>query len=415
MTRPRVFVVNSANPEVDRLASGLSEQGHLRTFVRRYANMGRPWEKFIEKLPAVNRRYSNTMGRRTLLPALRDSDVVDAGIFYDFLAAIALRSSGRIGPRVSEMLLRRRSRSIARAARSIAGDANLVVGNYGVSLELFEQVARMGGRAILNYPNVHHGFQHKFLTEEAEREPHFASTFSTEITAMASIYDRECSLADTILVGSSFVRRSFEQEGLGSRNIVVIPYGCDVSMFSPDNARKPSDRFRALFVGQLTQRKGLSYLLRAYEAFRGPQTELLLAGRSVGDPAALKPYAHLFTYLGNMPHKKLPELYRQVEVFVFPTLLEGMPLVVLEAMASGLPVITTSHGPGDIVRDGIDGFVVPIRDQAAIANRLEILRSNSELRMAMGQAARARAMEYTWQRYCDSALKTVLNPGWAMA
>jgi glycosyltransferase involved in cell wall biosynthesis len=411
MTKPGVFVVNSANPEVDRLASGLSEQGQLRTFVRRYANMGRPWEKLIAAFPVVNRRYSSTMGRRTLLPALRNSDVVDAGVAYDFLAAIALRSSSRIGPRASEILLRRRSRTIARVARSIGRDSALVVGNYGVSLELFERVRQMGGRAILNYPNVHHRFQKRFLTEEAEREPHFASTFSTEITAMAPIYDRECGLADTILVGSSFVRESFEKEGLGSRNIVVIPYGCDTSTFSPDNSRKPDSKFRALFVGQLTQRKGLSYLLKAYETFRGAETELLLAGRAVGDPAVLKPYAHLFTYLGNMPHKNLPDLYRRVDAFVFPTLLEGMPLVALEAMASGLPVITTSHGLGDIVRDGIDGFVVPIRDHAAIANRLETLRSNPELRMAMGQAARARAMEFTWKRYCDRAVEAVLNPG----
>jgi hypothetical protein len=405
-----VFVVNSANPEVDRLAGELSQRGRLSSFVRRYANKGRAWERLLAGLPIVNRRYLGTMGRRTLLPSLEASKVVDAGVPYDFLAAGALRAGlGKVGLRANKKFLRSRSRSIARKASSLAGDAKTIVGNYGVSLPAFERVKGTGGRVILNYPNVHHRFQHRLLAEEAEREPHFAGTMTNEITEMASIFDQECHLADAILVGSSFVRKSFEAEGFSGTNIAVIPYGCDTSMFSPGEPRKREDSFRALFVGQLTQRKGLSYLLKGYQAFQGPGTELLVAGRSIGNPGVLKSYQQLFTYLGNMPHMKLAELYRQVDVFVFPTLLEGMPLVVLEAMASGLPVITTSHGPGDIVRDGLDGFIVPIRDPGAIAEHLDILRSNPEMRAYMGRAARSRALEFTWQRYCDRAAQFVLE------
>ena len=86
-------------------------------------------------------------------------------------------------------------------------------------------------------------------------------------------------------------------------------------------------------------------------------------------------------------------------MFVFPSLLEGMGLVVLEAMASGLPVITTPNGPGDLVRDGVDGFVVPIRDVDAIVEKLEYLRAHPEDRLRMGQNARERAKEFTWEQY----------------
>jgi glycosyltransferase involved in cell wall biosynthesis len=84
---------------------------------------------------------------------------------------------------------------------------------------------------------------------------------------------------------------------------------------------------------------------------------------------------------------------------VFPTLLDGMGLVVLEAMASGLPVITTPNGPGDLVRDGVDGFVVPIRDVDAIIEKLEFLRTHPEERLRMGQNAQERAKEFTWESY----------------
>ena len=86
-------------------------------------------------------------------------------------------------------------------------------------------------------------------------------------------------------------------------------------------------------------------------------------------------------------------------MFVFPTLIEGMPIVVLEAMASGLPVITTPNGPGDIVRDGVDGFVVPIRDPDAIVEKLEYLRAHPEHRREMGINARQRALEFSWAAY----------------
>jgi glycosyltransferase involved in cell wall biosynthesis len=94
---------------------------------------------------------------------------------------------------------------------------------------------------------------------------------------------------------------------------------------------------------------------------------------------------------------------------VFPTLIEGMPLVVLEAMASGLPVITTPNGPGDVVRDGIDGFVVPIRDPGAIIEKLEFLRANPDQRAEMGRNARERALCFTWQAYRRNASRFLVD------
>ena len=87
----------------------------------------------------------------------------------------------------------------------------------------------------------------------------------------------------------------------------------------------------------------------------------------------------------------------------------------LEAMASGLPVITTSHGPGDIVRDRVDGFIVPIRDPEAIVNTIEYLRANPEIRAEMGRSARARALEFTWKAYCEKAAQVVLGSSFRCA
>ena len=405
-----VLVVNSANPEVDRLAGELARRSTLLKLVRRYANRGRWWERSLEKVPPIGRHYSSTMGRRTLPPGLAADQVNDAGICCDFLAAAALRSgTGRFGSEANKWLLEIRRQSIADAATRLAGKTKLIVGNYGVSLGAFQRVKQAGGCTVLNYPNAHHRFQSQLLSEEAQREPRFAGTFTHEMISLASTFDRECDLADLILVGSSFARRTFQAAGLATRKIAVVPYGCDTSMFCPDETAKPTDVFRAVFVGQLSQRKGLSYLLKGYESFKGTGTELVLAGRHVGDPAILDPYRSLFTYLGSLPQRALAALFQQADVFVFPTLMEGMGLSLLEAMASGLPVITTDRGTGDLVRDGVEGFMVPIRDPIAIAERLEHLRAHPELRIAMGRAARKRALEFTWTRYCEQAADTVLE------
>jgi glycosyltransferase involved in cell wall biosynthesis len=406
-----IGVVSSGNPEVDRLAGELCRRGLLSTCVRRYANRERWWERLPYSFFVHGDRFASTIGRRSLPLGLSKERVQDAGVLYDFLAAISLRSArGGIAIRSTRRLWNRRNVAIAKAGARLLGGSRTVLSNYGVAESVFGRVKTFGGQTILNYPNAHHRYSRRLIAEEKELEPSFASTFTEETTRYTTTYDRECELADMIMVGSSFVYRSFVEEGLGAKHIAIISYGSDTSRFYPAENPTTEAGLRAIYVGQLSQRKGLSYLLRGWRMFRGPNTELRVAGTPInGSFAALKPYSSLFTYLGNLSHKDLARAYRQADVFVFPTLLEGMPLVVLEAMASGLPVITTDRGPGDIVRDGVDGFIVPIRDPESIADRLEYLRSNPERRVEMGRAARMRALTFSWERYCQIAADCVAS------
>jgi glycosyltransferase involved in cell wall biosynthesis len=104
----------------------------------------------------------------------------------------------------------------------------------------------------------------------------------------------------------------------------------------------------------------------------------------------------------------LPDFYRRADVFVFPSLSEGMGLVALEAMACGCPVIVTTHGPSEVVRDGIDGFVVPAGDAEAVRVALEKLYQDPELRQRMSQSAQEQAARYSWDRYARAAADAAL-------
>jgi glycosyltransferase involved in cell wall biosynthesis len=154
-----------------------------------------------------------------------------------------------------------------------------------------------------------------------------------------------------------------------------------------------------LFVGQVTQRKGLSYLLDAFRLAGLPASELMLVGQIFGSsrPWAGQPRVR---HSPPMPQSELPRLYSAADVFVMPSIIEGSCLTALEAMASGLPVIVSEHtGTDDLITEGQEGYIVPIRDPDAIAERLRALHASPDARASMGASARAQAERFTWERY----------------
>jgi glycosyltransferase involved in cell wall biosynthesis len=405
----RVLVVNATAQAVNHLACRLALDGDLLKYIRVYANQGRFWERALEQIPGIDRIYARTFGRRSLPAPLLGGRLHAAGIMADFASALA----GRLGPAgqsLARAMTLRFAQRIEKVGARYAPQAGMVVASYLVALTPFQQTA---GLKVLHYPIAHHRYIRRFSEEEAEREPAFAMTlpdWKRVPEAEEAKLDAECELADRILVGSTFARDSFISEGIPEEKLIVVPYGVDVERFSPpapDAGRR--NGLRVLFVGQIGQRKGISYLLRAYERFYSPGASLTLVGNFYGDSEPFRPYRHLFKHIPNVPQIQLAELYRQADVFVFPTLIEGMGLVFLEAMASGLPVIVTPNGPGDIVRNGVDGFVVPPRDVDAIVDCLEYLRANPEIRKQMGRNARERASRFTWDAYSTRAVGELAN------
>jgi len=388
---------------MDYLAAESARIGLLSRYIRPYANKGRKWERTIASLPEAGDIFRRTFGIRSLPEGLHPGYVQEAAVSLDIAMALADRfpvSSGWVR-RFREALMHARTKAIASTGAKLLHDEYAVVASWACAEPAFRQMRTKSGLCILNYPIAHHRFTRKLLLEEAEREPDFAGTLNAHDWRkwLEDRFDVEIALADHILVGSSFVRESFIGEGIPAEKLEVIPYGADTHLFEPPTKKPNTDIFNALFVGQIGQRKGISYLLRAYQQFQGPKTSLTLVGKIQGDGAAFHPYREIFRHIDHVPRPYLRGIYQQADVFVFPTLAEGMPLVVLEAMASGLPVITTPNGPGDIVRDGVDGFVVPIRDPKIIVEKLECLRANPHLRAEMGANARRRALEFSWEVY----------------
>lgn len=395
-----VLVVNYTAPELNHLAAALASRKILRSYIRPYAYQGRALERFLATVPGLGRLHKQTFGRRTMPEGLGPDHIREIALWHDLARVTIGHFGGTACAAISDRLHWDIQKRLAEAAGQHARDARLVVGAYVVSRKAFTLTC---GIKVLNYPIAHHRFIQRFVAEEREREPSFAGTLPDWGKAPSWVepeLDAECELADRILVGSTFARDAFVEENVPAWKMVVVPYGADLSRFSPAT-QQTEERcpFRILFVGSIGQRKGISYLLRAYRRFKAANTELVLVGNLPDNRTAFAPFRDDFRHIAHVPQAELPGLYQGADVFVFPTLLEGMPLVVLEAMACGLPVITTANGPGDIVRDGIDGFIVPIRDSDAIAEKLEYLRANPDRMKEMGYNARRRALEYSWSAY----------------
>lgn len=181
---------------------------------------------------------------------------------------------------------------------------------------------------------------------------------------------------------------------LGPDRVVLIDNGVDVSAFGPPGP--PNDPPRILYAGGLTPRKGVVDLLRASERLRerGIRHELLLVGGMPDEGphaeaevrAAAGPDVR---FLPPQPHERMPDLYGSVDLFALPSWWEGMPLTVLEAMATGIPVVATPVGDvARAVEEGVTGLLVPPRDPEALAGALERLIVDANLRRRMGEAGR---------------------------
>jgi glycosyltransferase involved in cell wall biosynthesis len=207
-------------------------------------------------------------------------------------------------------------------------------------------------------------------------------------------------VCDYIAIPSLFVRRTFLERGVPQKKLIHVPYGVDLSSFR--QIPKTDDVFRVVFAGGMTFRKGVHYLLAAFSELRLPNSELLLIGGFNDEMEGFfKKYKGSFKWVGAVPQRELYRYYSQGSVFVLPSIEEGLAMVQPQAMACGLPVIcTTNTGGEDIIRDGIDGFVMPIRDIEVLKEKLSYLYEHRDVCRAMGESAKQRVSTgFSWDDY----------------
>lgn len=286
-------------------------------------------------------------------------------------------------------------------AGRLASLGNLAFGYESTSLRTFRRAAELGLPRVLYQPIACAEDASEILAEEARRFPAVAASLRYNWFPTAEIARRreERSLADRILCASSFTKDSLVRQGVDPEKVIVEPYGVDHDDFHP--SAEKYDRFSVIWAGSFTQTKGIGYLLEALASQPVPDAELVLAGYPSGtDPVTSYEESIRVRRLGRLTRPELGKVMSKCHVHVFPTLLDGFGRNLIEAMASGLPVITTSNCAGpDLIDDGITGFIVPIRDPEAIKEKLCWVHENPAEAHEMGLRASARVSSLTKPDY----------------
>ncbi len=272
--------------------------------------------------------------------------------------------------------------------------------------ESFAEAHRHSVRSVYELPTTYWRKMHKILGEERELRPTWASTIDALLDSPEKLHrkDEELSLADVVVVPSRFVAESLALAPQLPDRVEIIPYGTRPPIENPVAERAVNEPLRVLYAGNLNQGKGIAYLFEALERL-DHHYELSIAGtlpavRCRALEQELENPHH--NHLGRLSHTELFKQMARSHVFVFPALREGLALVIGEALAAGLPIIATPNsGAPELVHDGIEGYIVPIRDPDRIAERLTRLYENENRRSAMAEAAKRRAAEVSWTMFED--------------
>lgn len=398
-----------ARPPAYEAAAGLAASGHLGRFVTSYyRTSSRRWTSppGLGLVPRVDRQLARR--RHAGIP---DSSV-EPTVLFDLCLAVELR----VGPARGDLrrkLARWRTdhfdrllaRRVERSRPSVAFFFSDVA-----SAHAGPACRRLGVPRVVSMVTGDPREEQRILAEEAERSPDvfrlYLGDSPIDADEMAWLHERrqrDLEWADLILVPSPHIANELERHGTPRERIRVIPYAADTDRFSPVSRPSDPENCSFLFAGGISQRKGIKYLLQAWQSVRRPGWRLMLLGQAPRDLSPLSRWLDGVELVGRVLHADVPGVMASADVFVFPSLFEGSAVVTYEALACGLPSIVTPAA-GSVVRDGHEGLLVPSADVETLAAAMEQLGLDPELRREMGQSARLRAQDHGWRRYHQSVV-----------
>lgn len=351
--------------EIPRL---LHEAGYLERFFTDIYIGNKPWlEHLLSSLPKPLRTagVERLLGRKCNLPQEKVTSFDWLGLWYVFA-----QRKGRKNGKLEEIFCKAAILFANKIKKKSLKGCDAVLGCNGASAELFEYAKKLGIHCILDQTSNPKPLE-EILTEEENQRWNDWIPPADKFLKKSLLKEREIrewKLADTIIAGSFFVKEGLISCGVSEGKISVIPSQKDLIQF-PFCRRNAFDGMRplnVLFVGSVSVMKGVPYLLSALRMIQKGRIEARFVGGISITSEKLNEYKDIVNFIGPVPRNQILEHYAWADVFCFPSITEGSAGVTYEALVTGLPVITTPNS-GSIVRDGKDGFIVPIRDPKSIA------------------------------------------------
>ncbi|MBI1840578.1 MAG: glycosyltransferase family 4 protein [Verrucomicrobia bacterium] len=318
---------------------------------------------------------------------------------YLHLASLAAQRLGFRQPGFDRKLARWIIGSFDRYLLRQLDACDVFIGISGAGRKAGEQVQRRGGHYLCDRGSAHIRFCDEILAEEHAR---WNVPYDPVDPYCLEREEEEYAMADALTVPSSFAASTYRRHGVAPEKIRVIPYGVDLRRFSATQV-PPPDRFDVLFVGQISLRKGIPYLLEAFSKLRARGKRLRMAGSM--NPEIRELFGRMagdsVEFLGHVPQARLAALMSASHVLVLPSVEDGFGLVLCQAMACGCPVIASDHtGAPDVIKPGVEGLLFPARHAEVLRQHLQRLADDRPLRDSMGAAALQRVRSFGgWSSY----------------
>jgi glycosyltransferase involved in cell wall biosynthesis len=285
----------------------------------------------------------------------------------------------------------------------IPKETDIFFGLSSGSLHSLRRAKEKGIKTVLQRGSSHMLHQRRILTEEYER---FGTKVEIVHPKVVEKELKEYEEADYISIPSQYVKDTFLEFGIAEAKLIKVPFGVNLANFYP--VPKQDKVFRVIHCGNLSLRKGVHYLLQAFSELNLPGAELWLIGSLTGE---IRPFLQRYAspavkLLGTFPEFELYKYLSQGSVFCLASIEEGLAMVQPQAMACSLPmIVTTNTGGTDVIRDGREGFIVPIRDVEALKEKILYFYEHPEEGRRMGEAARQRVQTgFTWEDYGQKVL-----------
>jgi glycosyltransferase involved in cell wall biosynthesis len=235
--------------------------------------------------------------------------------------------------------------------------------------------------------------EEEMVLEEMERWPGWAKAPARMTEEYWKRIEAEWKAADTVLVNSEWSQQALVRQGVPFEKIIVVPLALELPHQDAPQPVNPLGTLKVLWLGSVVIRKGIQYLVEAARLLENQDIEFVLAGPLAISRQAVQSFPRNITLLGRITRDRLGQVYKQAHVFVLPTISDGFAITQLEAMAHGLPVVTTPNC-GRVVTSGVDGFIVPARDSQALADALATLNDDRKLLREMSHNALQRVKGY---------------------
>lgn len=270
------------------------------------------------------------------------------------------------------------------------------------ALFTFRMAKELGITRIYDLPKGYWRAERDLLGKERDKNPEWAMTLAgfKDSDEKLSRKDQELENADHIIVASSFTKSTLDYFQGSLPAISVVPYGFPPVIANREYNYNGNRKLKLLFVGSLSQLKGLANVLEAVEAL-SELVELTIVGRkSTDDCRPLNEGLQKHRYIPSLPHQDVLREMSNHDIFLFPSLFEGFGLVVTEAMSQGTPVITTNRTCGaDVINHNENGWIVEASSTSALINQIKLILGSPFLIEKVGRAAMAKAKTRPWSQY----------------